>query len=165
MPLQKLIGPEPPAAKKAGRLERMATFEPEPHRAAPEARGPDRLQRMAVFGPEPEVLVVPTLVAPAKPVEPEPIPEPEPVPEPVRERINKLASMALSEPAPVPPPVPRPDQLAKMAVYEAMLEKDPDPVADEPVTVATEKRKKWSFEFERNPNGTIRRINATEVED
>jgi hypothetical protein len=144
MPLQKLVWPDAPKEAKPAllRLQRMSALVLE---APAAAKKPDRLKYMSMSEPPPE-----------------PVSEPEPVlapmPEVVVTRVNRLASMANAEPAPLPEPAVRADKLARMRDVEM-------PVIEPVVEATPAKQKKWSFEFERNPNGTIRRINATEVED
>ena len=193
MPLEKLIFPDPPKeaepyrvrlkrtapelplpapAKKRDRLKDMGAWEgeslifPDPPKAE-QAPVKTPAEMLAAPEPVPEVIVtrVNRLASMAM-AEPAPLPEPAsepeavlaPMPEVVVTRVNRLASMAIAEPAPLPEPPVRADKLARMRDVEM-------PVIEPVVEATPAKQKKWSFEFERNPNGTIRRINATEVED
>lgn len=84
-------------------------------------------------------------------------------------RVDKPRAMPAPTPAPVAQPEPKPDVSADLLrqmisilnrPVDVRLPEMPIPqvtIAAAPVVKPTS----WSFEFERNSNGTIKRINAT----
>jgi hypothetical protein len=74
------------------------------------------------------------------------------------------------EPAPMPAPAPRqeltPELMQQILAainrpVEVKLPTMPTPQVTVAAPAKTQAPTKWTFEFERNPNGTIKRINAT----
>ena len=84
--------------------------------------------------------------------------------------VQSLRTPRATPPAPAPTPVPAPVEAVR-PLFDAVILQQLIAALNRPVTVtlentpapsaAVQATHNWTFEFERNPNGTIKRIYAT----